>query len=154
MKLAVSLMNMGLMIDLVGAAILFALGHFIRHASGVDAIEPDSVQILGYTLLAASAAELVLVFVLRRRWVNGRSPQLRALTNRESLHRQLRIMFLILFLVALSPSVYGFLYFIMGGSESIFVLMLASTLLGYMLVRMRPDDLESALEDVDVEDPG
>jgi hypothetical protein len=38
MKLAVSLMNMGLMIDLVGAAILFALGHFIRHASGVDAI--------------------------------------------------------------------------------------------------------------------
>ncbi len=154
LKLSVSLMHLGLLIDLVGAALFFLAGQLMRRWEVVGAVEAESLRMLGYTLLAVSALEIVMVFVLRRRWINSRSNQLRAIRDRQVLGRQLRLMFAMLYLVALTPALYGFLYYILGGSEGMFVMMLVATLIGYMVIRVRPDDIENAIGDFDFKDPG
>jgi hypothetical protein len=154
LKLSVALMHLGLLIDLVGAALFFLLGQLVRRWEIVGAVDAEPLRMLGYTLLAVSASEIVMVFILRRRWINSRSNQLRAIRDRQVLGRQLKLMFAMLYLVALTPALYGFLYYILGGSERMFVIMLVTTLLGYMVIRVRPDDIEDAIGDFDFEDPG
>lgn len=154
LKLTVSLMNLGLMIDLVGAALLFVIGNLIRKLELIVPVDPGRLNLLIYSLIGVSVIELVLVVVLRKRWICAESPQLRAIKKREVLARHLKLLFSILYLVSLTPALYGFLYFILGGADEFFVILLAITMIGYMLIRVRPDDLEKALEKVDLEDPG
>lgn len=152
LKLAVSTMYIGLLIDLIGPGVFYVAGQLIRGSNIVSAVKQEPLQMLGYMLLFVSAAEIALVVVLRRRWINAKSPQLRLARQRPVFYRQLKIMFIILYLIALTPSVYGFLYFILGGKESFFVLMLVISLIGYMLIKMKPDAMEEALGDIELED--
>jgi len=152
LKLAVSTMYIGLLIDLIGPGVFYVAGQLIRGSNIVSAVEPEPLQMLGYMLLFVSAAEIALVVVLRRRWINAKSSQLRLARQRPVFYRQLKIMFIILYLIALTPSVYGFLYFILGGKESFFVLMLVISLIGYMLIKMKPDAMEETLRDIELED--
>ncbi len=154
LKLAVSVMYLGLFIDLIGAAVLFAAGQIIRKYELVTPVEPEGLTVLGYSLIAVGIIEILMVVILRRRWISSKSPQLRTIKKRDVFYRHLRILFVILFLITLTPSLYGFLYFILGGTEENFMILVAITLIGYMLTRMRPTSLEEAVGDVELEDPG
>jgi len=154
LKLAVSIMYRGLYIDLIGAAFFFVVGQLVRSSGLVTPVQQEPLKLLGYSLLAVSAIEILMVVILRRKWITAGSPQLRLIRKRDAFYRHLKLLFVILFLVALTPSLYGFLFFILGGTEEIFMIMLAMTLVGYMLVRIRPDDLEKAVGECDLEDPG
>ena|GEM_PF-2683688 len=154
LKLAVSIMYRGLFIDLIGAALFFVVGQLVRRSELLTPVEPEPLVLLGYSLVAVSAIEIFMIVVLKKRWITRDSPSLRAIRNRDTFYRHLKLLFMILYIVALTPSLYGFLFFILGGSEDIFMIMLAITLVGYMLVRIRPDDLEKAIGDFDLEDPG
>ncbi len=154
LKLAATIMYWGLLIDLVGAALLFVLGHQVRDTGLISRVPAENLRILGYSLIALSGLEIVVVVILKRRWVCKDSAPLATIRRRDVLARQLRLLFIILYLVAFTPSLYGFLYFILGGTEQLFVTMLAITLVGYMLTRIRPDSLEEVVGELDLEDPG
>lgn len=154
LKLAVAIMYRGLLIDLAGAIFFFVAGQLVRSSGLVTPVKPEPLNLLGYGLVAVSAVEILLIALLKRKWVTSGSPQLRMMKNRTVLYRQLKLLFVILYFVALTPSLYGFLYYILGGREEMFVIMLALTLVGYMLTRIRPDDLEKAVGDIELEDPG
>ncbi len=154
LKLAVSIMYRGLCIDLIGAAFFFVVGQLVRSSELLTPVEPEALSLLGYSLVAVSAIEIFMVVILKKKWINKESPSLRLIKNRNAFYRHLRLLFMILYIVALTPSLYGFLFFILGGSEDIFMVMLAITLVGYMLVRIRLDDLEKAIGNFDLEDPG
>lgn len=153
-KLAVSTMNLGLIIDLAGAAILFVIAQFLRSQGLIEPVQSDQLDTLGYGLLIVGAVEIVLAFILRRRWISSSSPQLSAIKKRDIFYKHIKITFLILFLIALSPAIYGFLYFMLGGAEDIFILILVESLIGYMAIRIRPDALEREIGDFNLEDPG
>jgi hypothetical protein len=154
LKLAVSIMYFGLFIDLIGAAVLFAAGQLVRRYELVTPVEPEGLAVLGYSLIAVGVIEILMVVILKKRWISDKSPQLRSIRKRDVFYKHLRILFVILYLIALTPSLYGFLYFILGGTEENFMILLAITLVGYMLTRMRPNNLEEALADIELEDPG
>jgi hypothetical protein len=154
LKTAVSIMYRGLLIDLVGAAVFFVAGHLVRRSEIIAPVEPEPLKLLGYGLIAVSAVEILMVVILKRKWLSKDSPQLRAIRRRRPFLRQIKLLFVILYLVALTPSLYGFLYFILGGAEELFVIMVAITLVGYMLTRARPNDLEKIVGEFDLEDTG
>ncbi len=153
-KLAVSTMNLGLLIDLAGAALLFMIAQFLRSQGVVEPVTSDKLDYLGYGLLFVGAVEIVLVFVLRRRWISAESQQLAAIAKRSNFYKHFKLSFVILYFIALTPSIYGFLFYILGGRENLFVFMLVETLVGYMAIRIRPDALEKAIGNFDLEDPG
>lgn len=154
LKLAVSVMYLGLFIDLIGAAVLFVSGQLVRKYELVTPVEPEGLTFLGYSLIAVGIIEVLMVVILKRRWISSKSSQLRTIKTRDVFYRHLRMLFIILYLIALTPSLYGFLYFILGGTEENFMILLAITLVGYMLTRMRPTSLEEAVGDIELEDPG
>ena len=154
LKLSVSLMHLGLLIDLMGVALFFLAGQLLHRWGIIAVVEVESLRILGYALLVMTVSEVGMVFILRRKWINSKSTQLRSIHDRQLLVKQLKLMFTMLYLVALSPALYGFLYYILGGSENMFVLMLAGTLVGYMVIRVKPDDIANAVGDFEFEDPG
>jgi hypothetical protein len=154
LKLAVSVMYLGLFIDLIGAAVLFVAGQIVRKYELVTPVEPEGLTVLGYSLIGVGIIEILMIVILKKRWISSKSPQLNAIKKRDAFYRHLRLLFIILFLIALTPALYGFLYFILGGTEENFMILLAITLIGYMLTRMRPNVLEEAVGDIELEDPG
>lgn len=153
-KLAVSTMNLGLLIDLAGAALLFVIAQFLRNQGIVEAVRSEKLNYLGYGLLFVGAVEILLVFVLRRRWISPESEQFAAIKKRPTFYKHFKLSFVILYFIALTPSIYGFLFYLLGGQENLFVFMLVETLIGYMAIRIRPDGLEKAIGMYDLEDPG
>lgn len=154
LKLAVSVMYLGLFIDLIGAVVLFVTGQMVRKYELITPVEPEGLTFLGYSLIAVGIIEILMIVILKKRWISSKSPQLHAIKKRDAFYRHLRLLFIILYLIALTPALYGFLYFILGGTEENFMILLAITLIGYMLTRMRPNGLEEAVGDIELEDPG
>jgi hypothetical protein len=62
---------------------------------------------------------------------------------------RIHILYIILYFLALSPAIYGFLFFMLGGVQDMFVLMACITLIGYLLIRPRPVFIEELLEPFD-----
>ncbi|MBU1320682.1 MAG: hypothetical protein KKG33_03055 [candidate division Zixibacteria bacterium] len=153
LKLSVSVMYIGLLVDLGGAALFYLVGQFLRSQGIITLVPAESLDMLGYGLLAVSAAEIATIVVLKRRWISARSPQLRSIRKREVFYRQLKLMFATLFLVTLTPALYGFLYFVLGGTETLFILLIVATMIGYMLIRVRPNDLQKSIGSIELEDP-
>lgn len=153
LKLSVSTMKIGLLIDLGGAAVFYIIGQLLRNEHVITSSSSDSLEVLGYGLIAVSVAEIFTAVVLRRKWVRSGSPYLRTIVKRTLLYRQLKLLFAVLFLIALTPALYGFLYFILGGTETVFVLLVVATMIGYMLIRVRPNDLERSIGSMDLENP-
>jgi hypothetical protein len=152
LKLSVAIMYLGLLINLAGGAVFYTLGRIVKRAEIVTPVEAGPLQTLGYALMAVSVMEVAIAVVLKRKWISSKSPQLSPIRKRVAFHRQVKILFAILFVLALSPSLYGFLFYILGGDERLFVLMVVCTLIGYMLIRVRPDSLEKAVGDLELED--
>jgi len=149
LRMSVSLMNLGLLIDLVGAGVLFVAGQFLRSQGVVQPVESSAIETLGYALLAVSICELIVLFRLKSRWMKPSGYTKEALRDRNKFHAQLKVVFSIMYLIALSPAIYGFLYYVLGGSESLFMIFLVLTLGGYMLTRVRPSHLERAFGEID-----
>jgi len=151
LRLSVSLMNLGLIIDLVGAGILFVAGQILRSQGIVEPVDSEAIGTLGYVLLAISAAELLVLLRLKSRYTKPSGYPLERRNDRGNFEGQLRVVFSIMYLIALSPAIYGFLYYMLGGTESLFVIFIVITLVGYMIARVKPRDLERAFGEIDFE---
>jgi len=148
-KLAMRLLYRGLLIDVGGAAVLFFLGLFLADR-GIRAVEPaQELRILGYALLAVAVVELLIVAVLKRRWLTPGNIRFSPAGSFPRFATQVMILYIILYVVALSPAVYGFLFFMLGGTQDMFVLMCCLTLIGYMLIRPRPEFIARLVEPFD-----
>jgi len=153
LKLSVSIMHIGLLLDLGGAAVFYLGGQLLRSEELASQSASESLTMLGYGLIAVSAAEIFTAVMLRKKWVHSDSPYFRTITKRAVFYRQFKLLFTVLFLITLTPAVYGFLYYILGGTETVFILLIVATMIGYMLIRVKPNDLEKSIGSLDLEDP-
>ena len=140
-SLALKLLYIGLGIDVAGAVILFFGGISLADRGLRGDVEIESLQILGYVLLAVAVIELLVVVVLKKKWLYAGSDILSRAKSYKQLSSQLVVLHIILYFVALSPAIYGFLYYMLGGDQQQFVLMACLTLIGYMMVRPRPQKI-------------
>jgi hypothetical protein len=103
-------------------------------------------------LLAVSILELVGIFVLKKKWLTPNNPMFGQTKSFKQLSGRILTLYIILYFLALSPAIYGFLFFMMGGVRDMFVLMACLTLIGYLLARPRPAFIEELLEPFDFDD--
>jgi hypothetical protein len=151
-RLAMRILYIGLFIDVVGAAVLFFGGMFLESKGLTGSVPMQELKIFGYALLAVSILELVVIFVLKKKWLTPNNPMFAETRFFKQLSGRIQILYIILYFLALSPVIYGFLFFMMGGVRDMFVLMACITLIGYLLVRPRPAFIEGLLEPFDFND--
>jgi len=151
-RLAMRILYIGLFIDVVGAAVLFFGGMFLESRGLAGSVPMEELKIFGYALLAVSLLELVVIFVLKKKWLTPNNPMFGQTESFKKLSGRILTLYIILYFLALSPAIYGFLFFMMGGVRDMFVLMACLTLIGYLLARPRPAFIEELLEPFDFDD--
>jgi len=150
--LAMKILYIGLGICVGGTVVLYFGGLILDQYGFISEVPAGDLQTLGYALLAVSAVELGVVFLLKRKWFRAENPMFAGAKSYRQLKGQILTLYIILYFIALSPSIYGFLFYILGGNKDLFTLICCLTLLGYMMVRPRPDFIHKLVEPFDFPD--
>jgi hypothetical protein len=117
--------------------ILFLLGGYgVRRMMGTTEVATDAqtLWILFLVFLALAIVEIPVVFLLRKHLIPPFSGSTRPDVEPPSII-SVQARYLVLFAVALSPTVYGFIYYLLGGSFREFVLFAVISLIIFRLVR-------------------
>jgi hypothetical protein len=128
----------GMLLDFFVPAILVALGFLLR-SKVVGFLPTEHLKLLLAILLVASLVELGVLYFLKRKLFWGLVSQLPTSVNFEQCFVRFSI---VLFLVALVPSVYGFVYLLLGGTMDWFLIFVAITLLCFMLFKPKTKEIE------------
>ena len=135
------LLNLGLLLDVFVPAVLFSLGLFLR-SQGVGARSVEGLDILLWVLLAVSAGEVLAIYLLKKKILFAPNMP-KAKEQSVSPKRMFLRSALILFSLSLSPAIYGFIYFLLGGTVERFVLFIAITLLCFLLFKPKLEEMKS-----------
>ena len=135
------LLYLGLLLDVLVPAVLFSLGLFLR-SQGVGARSVEGLDVLLWILLAVSAGETLAIYLLKKKILFAQNmPKARG--QNVFLEQMLLRSALILFSLSLSPAIYGFIYFLLGGTVERFVLFIAITLLCFLLFKPKLEEMKS-----------
>jgi len=135
------LLNLGLLLDVAFPAVLFSLGLFLR-SQGVGARSFKELDILLWVLLAISAGEILTIYLIKKKTLYAHDL---LKVKKENISTE-QIFFrsgLILFSLSLSPAIYGFIYFLLGGTAERFVIFIGITLLCFLLFKPKLEEMKS-----------
>ncbi len=140
-QLHTKLLYLGLALDFLVPVVLFSSGLLLR-TQGVGARSIRGLDILLWILLAVSAGEVPVIYLIKKKVLFvSNMPKHR---EEEILpeHTLLRSA-LILFSSCLSPAIFGFIYFLLGGTVEKFVLFIAITLFCFLLFKPKSEEMKS-----------
>jgi hypothetical protein len=135
------LLNLGLLLDIFIPAVLFSLALFLR-SQGVGVEPVEGLNILLWVLLAVSAGEILTIYLMKKKFLFPRNV---LMSEKENISME-RIFFrsgLILFSLSLSPAIYGFIYFLLGGMKERFVIFIGITLLCFLVFKPKLEEMKS-----------
>jgi len=134
------LLNLGLLLDVFIPAILFSLALFLR-SQGVGVKPVEGLDILLWVLLAVSAGEILAIYLIKKKILFSRNI-LKVKKENMSVEQIFFRSGLILFSLSLSPAIYGFIYFLLGGMKERFVIFIGITLLCFLLFKPKLEEMK------------
>jgi len=140
-RIHTKLLNLGLLLDVFFPAVLFSLGLFLR-SQGVGTKPLEGIDILLWVFLALSGGEVLTIYLIKKKFLFARNIRR---VEKENISAE-RIFFksgLILFSLSLSPTIYGFIYFLLGGMEERFVIFIGITLLCFLFFKPKLEEMKS-----------
>lgn len=139
------LLNLGLMLNVLVPGMLLALGAFIK-SKGIGLNIGSNLRFIFWGLIIVAMGDIPIIYLLKRSSLFSRKvfhenhPQVQA--------EQLLFRWGILtFSLSLAPSIYGLVYYLIGGTFERFVLFVAITLLCFMLFKPKENDIRSFVEE-------
>jgi len=140
-RIHTKLLNLGLFLDVFAPAVLFSLALFLR-SQGIGTRSFEGLDILLWALLAVSAGEVLAIYLIKKKFLFAQS-MLKAKEQGISPEQMFLRPAMILFSLSLSPAIYGFIYFLLGGMVERFVLFIAITLLCFLLFKPKLEEMKS-----------
>lgn len=138
------ILKRGLAINLLMPLILLGIGYVLREAGIVrdtPLLDDEMHRLLLYILGAIAIGELAMAVYLKKRILNA-SQFLGTGGSFPVFAERCRSKTILIFLIAASPAIYGFVLFVLGGTIEQFVFFLLISLVGFRLTRPGKDDLE------------
>jgi len=140
-RIHTKLLNLGLLLNVFVPAILFSLGLFLR-SQGVGTKPVKGLNMLLWILLAISAAEILTIYLFKKKILFTRKV-LQSPKENISIERIFLTSGLIQYSLSLSPTIYGFIYFLLGGTKERFAIFIAITLLCFVLFKPKLEEFKS-----------
>jgi hypothetical protein len=135
------LLYLGFVLDFFVPAVLFSSGLFLR-SKGIGVRSFEGLNILLWALLAVSGGEVLAIYLIKKRILFA--PKMpTAKEEGVSLEQMFLRSTLILFSLSLSPAIYGFIYFLLGGTTERFVIFIAIALLCFLLFKPKLEEMKS-----------
>ena len=142
--------HLGLVLNVFLPAILVIFGLFLR-SKGIGANPIKTLDLLLIVLLAVSASEVFFVFFFRRRFFPGGNHLKEKQTMKTGTNDDFIRYSLVLFSLCLSPTIYGFVYYLLGGTLEWFIVF---ALITFICFRFFKPGLEQAKEFMRFDDDG
>jgi hypothetical protein len=135
------LFNLGLLLNVLAPAVLIFVGAFLR-ASGVSISPGPNLRIFFWVLIAVALSEIPAIYIVKKNFLAGSRVYQkggRNLTAEQALIRS----GVIVFSLALTPAIYGFVFYLLGGSLERFVLFAAITLFCFLVFKPKQEEISS-----------
>ncbi len=135
------LFNLGLLMNLLAPAMIMFVGIFVR-ASLTNERPGVDLSIFFWVLLAVALSEIPVIYLMKRKLLLGNkdTSQVGKSPTTEQMLLQWGI---ITYSLGLAPSIYGLVYYIMGGSSERFVLFAAITLFCFLVFKPKQEEISS-----------
>jgi len=130
-------------LNLVIPLILLGLGYLLRHSAFLEPKELD-VQLVLIILFVVSLVDLGVIYFLKKRLLSNfiSSAERPSLSARLEPEKAGLNFALLIYALALAPSLYGLVYFLLGGSLNWFILFVAVTMLGFLIFKPKEEELK------------
>lgn len=141
---------LGLLLNIFVPAILVVLGLYLR-SKGVGTNPIKGLDLLLIVLLFVSATEVFFVFFFRKRFFSGGNHLKEKATMKTGTEDDFIRYSLILFSLCLSPTIYGFVYYLLGGTLKWFIIF---ALITFICFRFFKPGFEQTKEFIKFDDDG
>ena len=125
---------LGMVMNVFVPALLVILGIFLQ-SRGIGIKPIKSLNLFLIILLIVSATEVFFVFFFRKKFFPGRNQHKEKASVRTGTEDDLIRYSLIIFSMCLSPTIYGLVYYLLGGTLEWFVIFACITLICFRFFR-------------------
>ena len=149
-KAFIRILHWGIFIDIFLPVVIFFLAIYLRdNFLSVQSLK--NIELLFYVLIIISLGEILVIFIFRKRfWETFTQKKLQAnspLTMEQNLFR----FGMIIYALCLSFTLYGLIYYLLGGTWERFALFVAITFLSFQLFKPRGGEIEKLIRDLKME---
>ena len=135
------LLNLGLLLNVFTPAVLVFVGVLLEtRGVGVGAVK--DLGLFFWVLIAVALSEIPAVYIVKRTLLS-RGRFFAGQGEDSTLEQKLLQMGIIIFSLSLAPSIYGLVYYLLGGSLERFVLFGAITLFCFLVFKPKQEEISS-----------
>ena len=135
------ILNLGLLMNVFAPAVLIFVGALLK-ARGISIGTVEDLGVFFWVLIAVALSEVPAIYFVKRTFLS-RGKSLRSTGEHVTVEQTLFQMGIIMFSLSLAPTIYGLVYYLLGGSLERFVLFAAFTLFCFMVFKPKQEELRS-----------
>ena len=135
------LLNLGLVLNVLVPGILLSAGVFLK-ARGVCGSPGSDLGILFWVLIAVALSEIPVIYIIKRSFLSGRKAFQKS-RGHATAEQSLLQWGMIIFSLSLAPTIYGLVYYLLGGTLERFVLFVAITLFCFLVFKPKLEEISS-----------
>lgn len=137
-------MNLGLLMNVFAPVVLIFVGAVVK-ARGVNVGAVSDLGLFFWILIAVAFSEIPAIYIVKRSFLSG-SRAFQKNRGRSTTEQALLRKGIIIFSLALAPTVYGLVYYLLGGTLERFVLFAAITLFCFVVFKPKQEEISSLMK--------
>lgn len=161
-KIHAKILKLGLAIDIFLPLVIFFLAVYLRDRL-IQVQTIKDLDLFFYVLLVVCLTEVGAIFIIKRKFSarfmqknlgQGFSPaqEVPNVNTRQPFDRNLLSFATVIFVLCFSPTIYGLVYYLLGGTWEHFALFVAITFLLFQLFKPKMEELEKLTKEFNTSD--
>ncbi len=135
------MLYLGLVLNLAIPLGLLAVGFLLRK-NGVGAKPTPHLKLFFWVLFFVSVSEVVAIFLFKKSFFTKFAKKSLTAVSQIPVQKSILTFSIVIFALSLAPSIYGLVYFLLGGSMEGFILFIIITFLGFRVFKPKLEELK------------
>lgn len=135
------MLYLGLALNLALPLVFLAIGFLLRK-NGVGTNPIPNLKLFFWVLIFISVGELLAIFIFKKSFFAKVSRKSQMGLSQIPIQKSILTFSVVIFILCLAPSIYGFVYFLLGGKVEEFLLFIAITFLGFRIFRPNLEEIK------------
>jgi len=135
------MLYLGLVLNLVIPLGFLALG-FVLRKNGMGANPISNLKLIFWVLFFVSAGEILALYIVKKIYLTNAAKKSLVAVSQIPVQKSVVTFSVLIFSLSLAPSIYGFIYFLLGGTLEEFLLFIAVTLVGFRIFKPKLEDIK------------
>ncbi|UCB51505.1 MAG: hypothetical protein JSV10_05745 [Candidatus Zixiibacteriota bacterium] len=137
-------LNLGLLMNVFAPVVLIFVGVLVR-TRGIDLGAVRDLGLFFWVLIAVALSEIPAIYFVKRTFLS-RGKSFERGSENSNVEQTLFQMGVIIFSLSLAPTIYGLVYYLLGGSLERFVLFAAFTLFCFMVFKPKQEEISAIVK--------